>query len=72
MATTVAEMTEKDLKELIENIIEQKLLEILGDPDQGLPIRKSIQQRLLRQKRAVADGERGESFDDVRKRFGLD
>jgi len=31
-------MTKSELKELIETSIEQKLLELLGDPDEGLPI----------------------------------
>jgi len=48
---------------------EQKLLEMLGDPDEGLPIRKSVRERLLRQKQAVAAGERGKPLDEVvRKR----
>jgi mRNA interferase RelE/StbE len=45
--------------------------EVLGDPDEGLPVRKSFEQRLLRQKRSVSRGERGEAMDDVVKRLGL-
>lgn len=62
MAATVAQMTKGELREMIEAIIEQKLLELLGDPDEGLPIRKSVRDRLLRQKQAIAEGERGEPF----------
>ena len=72
MATTVAQMTKGELKEMIETTIEQKLLELLGDPDEGLPIRKVVRDRLLRQKRAVAEGERGESFEDVVRRLDLE
>jgi hypothetical protein len=50
MATTVAHMTKSELQAMIETLIEQKLLEFLGDPDEGLPIRKSARDRLLRQK----------------------
>lgn len=64
-------MTKAELKEMIETSIEQKLLELLGDPDEGLEIRKSIRNRLLRQKQAVATGERGEPFEDVVRRLGL-
>ena len=39
MATTVSQMTRSELKEMIEEIIEQKLLELVGDPDEGLPIK---------------------------------
>ncbi len=71
MSDTVAEMTREELREMIETSIERKLLELLGDPDEGLPIRKSVRDRLLRQKQAVAAGERGEPFEDVRHRLGL-
>jgi len=69
---TVAQMTKDELREMIETIVEQKLLELLGDPDEGLPIRKAIRDRLLRQKEAVAGGERGEPFEEVTRRLGLE
>lgn len=72
MANTVAQMTKEELKEMIEASIERKLLEIIGDPDEGLEIRKSLRNRLLRQKKAVAEGERGEPFENVVRRLGLE
>lgn len=69
---TVAQMSKDELKELIETSVEQKLLELLGDPDEGLEIRESVRDRLLRQKKAVAAGERGEPFEDVVRRLGLE
>jgi len=66
---TIVEMTKDELKEMIETIIEQKLLEVLGDPDQGFPVRKAVRDRLLRQKQAVASGEQGEPFEDVVRRL---
>ena len=69
---TVAQMTRDELREMIETTVEQKLLELLGDPDEGLPIRKEVLDRLFRQKRAVASGERGEPFEDVIRRLGLE
>jgi hypothetical protein len=72
MATTVADMTKSELREMIETIVEQKLLELLGDPDEGLPIRKSVRDRLLRQKQAVVGGQRGEPLEDVARRLGLE
>jgi hypothetical protein len=72
MATTVAEMTQTELREMIETIIEQKLFELLGDPDEGLPIRKSLRDRLLRQRQAVVGGQRGEPLEDVVRRLGLE
>lgn len=67
---TVAQMTKDELREMIEDIVEQKLIELLGDPDEGLPIRKSVRERLLRQRQAVAMGECGEPFEDVVRRLG--
>jgi len=37
MSTTIARMTKAEFKEMTEDIIEQKLIELLGDPDEGLP-----------------------------------
>ena len=36
MSLTVAQMSRDELKEIIEVTIEQKLFELLGDPDEGL------------------------------------
>jgi hypothetical protein len=71
MADSVAEMTKDELQEMIERAVEQKLLELLGDPDEDLPIRKSVRDRLLAQRRRVAAGERGEPLEDVARRLGL-
>ena len=44
---------------------------MLGDPDEGFEIRAEVQNRLLRQKKTVANGERGEELDKVAKRLGI-
>ena len=72
MASKVAQMTKNELQEMIETTVEQKLLELLGDPDEGLHLKKLLRDRLLRQKQAVAVGERGRSFKDVVRRLGLE
>ena len=72
MTDTVAQMTKEELRELIEAAVEQKFLELFGDPDEGLDIRESLRERLLRQKQAVTTGERGEPLDDVMRELGLD
>jgi len=71
MAATVARMTKHELKEIIESTIEQKLLELLGDPDQGLVLTKTVKDRLRRQRKSVASGQRGESLAVIVKRLGL-
>jgi len=72
MSTTVAQMTREELQEMLDTTIEQKLLEMFGDPDEGLELRESVRDRLLRQKKAVAEGERGQRFEDVIQQLGLE
>lgn len=72
MSTTVAEMTKEELRELIGAIVEEKLLQLLADPDEGLQVQNDLRERLLRQQRTVAAGERGTSLEDVLAQLGLD
>ena len=69
MAANVGQLSTDELKEIIGSVVEQKLKEILGDPDEGLEMRTEVQNRLLRQKKAVANGERGEKLEEVVKRL---
>ena len=71
MAATVAKMTKHELKEIIESTVEQKLLELLGDPDQGLVLKKTVKDRLLRQRKTVSSGERGDSLTAIIRKLGL-
>jgi DNA primase large subunit len=71
MSTTVAQMTKEELQEMLEAAIEQKLFEMLGDPDEELELRDTVRKRLLRQQRAVAEGERGQAFENVVQQIGL-
>jgi hypothetical protein len=72
MSDTIAQMSKDELKEIIANAVEQKLLELLGDNDDGLEIRKSIRERLIKQQEEVKAGEWGEIFQDVIQRLSLD
>ena len=71
MATTIANMTKKEFTQILSTVVEQKLYEILGDSDEGLILKESVRKRLLRQKKSVAAGERGEDIHDVVTRLGL-
>jgi len=55
--------------ELYEAVIERKLL---GDRDEGLPIRRAMRKRPLRQKQAVSAGEGGEPLEGGGRRPGLE
>ena len=69
MAVKVAQMTAKELQKMIGAVVEEKLLELLGDPDRGLEIKKSLRNRLLQKKKEVALGQRGEKLEEVAKRM---
>ena len=71
MANTVADMTATELRQLVSSVVEEKLVQLLGDPDEGLALRESVRKRLSRQKRAVAKGERGELLENVVRRLKL-
>lgn len=65
MPSTVIQMSKTELKSFIEMTIEHKLREILSDPDEGLEMKKSVVNRLVKQKKRVEKGERGKPFDEV-------
>jgi hypothetical protein len=73
---TIGQMTKEEFKRMIgavvEATVEQKLIEILGDPDEGLEIREAVRDRLLRQRQAVAAGEQGLPIEDVVQQLGLE
>jgi len=71
MAANLGQLSTDELREIIGTVVEQKLKEMLGDPDEGFEIRAEVQNRLLRQKKTVANGERGEELDKVAKRLGI-
>jgi len=63
-------MTKEELRGMIEETVEHKLLEILGDPDEGL--KEAVRDRLLRQREALRAGEQGQPFSDVVRQLGLE
>lgn len=71
MSSTVAHMTKKEFAQMLSTVVEQKLVELFGDPDDGLVLKENLRKRLIRQKKAVAKGERGDDFATVRKQLGL-
>ncbi len=71
MSSTVAQMSKQELTQIISNVVEQKLVELFGDPDEGLSMKENLRKRLLRQKRAVARGDRGTDLNSIRKQLGL-
>ena len=71
MPSTIAHMTKREFAQMLSTVVEQKLVELFGDPDESLILKENLRKRLGRQKRAVAKGERGVDFLAVRKRLGV-
>ncbi len=72
MSEMVIHITKEELQQLIEASVEQALLELFGDPDNGLELREAIKERLRAQREAVSQGKRGKDLDDVIRDLALD
>ena len=63
----VSDLTVDELKKLIREAVDEKLKEILFDPDSGLELRDDVVQRL---EASLASKERI-PFEEVKERLGL-
>ncbi len=68
---TVSELTVRQFETLVESAVERKLLELFGDPDEGLELRPSVKAKLRRSLAAIQRGERGLPAKQVAKELGL-
>jgi hypothetical protein len=71
MNEIIANMTKKEFTQILSEVVEQKIIELLGDPDEGLVLKENIRKRLLKQKQAVSKGEHGDDFETVVKRLSM-
>lgn len=55
----VKDLSSVELKALIQEAVEKAMLDLLGDPDQGLELREGIQERLKHSLERVRKGEQG-------------
>ena len=68
----IKELTVEEFKDLVQDAIEEKLQELIGDPDTGLEVREEIKERLRNSLAARQRGEKGIPIDEVARRAGLD
>jgi signal recognition particle GTPase len=64
----VAELTLEELKTIIGEAVEEKLKELLGDPDAGLELKEEMIERL---KSSLSSKEKGTPFEEAKKQVGL-
>jgi len=69
---SVKDLTEDELKSLIAQVVEEKLEDLLGDPDADLPLRQEIHQRLLRSQSQPSASRQTVSAAEVARRLGLE
>lgn len=72
MTELVSQMTKEDLREIISDVLDEKLMELFGDPDEGLILRDEVREFLIRQREVIARGEFGRPLEDVVKELGID
>jgi len=65
----VKELTLEQLKSLIEDTIEERLQEYLGDPDEGLELKEEVVQKLKAQRESSKPRI---SMEDVAKTYGIE
>ena len=71
METMVSQMTVSDLRQLIADVLDEKLSEIV-DPDKGLELKDELRELLLDQNERIKNGERGTPLEEVLAELGID
>ena len=66
------EMSIDELKVLIYQVVEEKLYEILGDPDRGMELKEEVKDILRKSLVATQHGERGIPAQEVTLKMGLE
>ena len=68
---TIPAALREDIEAFVEHVVDQRLVELFGDPDEGLELRDEVVKRLRDQKKQVAAGDVGISYEEVARRLGL-
>ena len=71
MNTKVSQITVEELREMIGEVVEEKLRSIFLEREDDLELKDELVERLERQMAQVDAGERGETFEDVVSKLGL-
>jgi len=70
--STIKQLPVEELRALIEEVVEEKLREMLGDPDEGMTLRPEIQERLLKSLNQPKESRQTVSATEAARRLGLD
>ena len=72
MNTTVLQITVEDLRQVVDEMVEQKLAVLFKDPEDDLEFTDELKGILARQNERIENGDRGEALEDIAARLGLD
>ncbi|MDE0218431.1 MAG: hypothetical protein OXJ90_04090 [Spirochaetaceae bacterium] len=70
-STRVSDLTVAEFEQLVRETVAQALAELLGDPDEGLPLRDDFGKALQRSLDEVGAGEPTRGLADVAQEFTL-
>lgn len=70
--SNVADLTVDELKNLIREVVTQTILEIFGDPDEGLELREEIKERLHHSLATIQTGAKLTPAQEVAAKLGLE
>lgn len=68
----VKDLTVEQFKVLIQEAVEEKLEEVISDPDLRLELQEEIKERLRSSLAAMQGGEKGIPIDQIARQAGLD
>ena len=69
--SSVADLTVDELKSLIREVVTQTILELFGDPDEGLELREDIEERLRHSLAATEAGSETTPAQEVTTKLGI-
>jgi len=69
---TFKDLSIEELRALIADVVEEKLRELVGDPDAGLELRPEVRERLLKTLNRPRESRRTVPASEVASQFGAD
>ena len=68
----IKDLSVEELRALLGEVVDEKLREFLGDPDEGLPLRPEIRQRLFESLRQPKETRETTPAAEAARRLGLE
>ena len=72
LTNRVSDLTIDEFRALIREIVQQTLVEMMSDPDDGLELQEGIEKSLRQSIKAIRDGGTTYEVEDAAKKLGLE